>query len=173
MSGFIRNFRSFVGEVVAGFRVCDISGEVRPNRDKSPNYDVQCLTCKQSCIMSQTQLANAANGAITLCPNHTCASRVRRSEGETLSQIRAKEKAAEREAQRKAAEARERSAQRAAKDAAEHTALEPFRADWHEYCLFQIQQNVPTADILNFQRWLSIGDQARTRIMQAVRQSSE
>jgi len=171
MPGFIRNFRSFVGEVVAGLRVRSIASEVRPNRDKSPNYDAQCLTCKESVIMSQAQLANAANGVITLCPNHTCPSRLRRSEGETLSQIRARERAAEREAQRKAAEARERSAQRAAKAAAENVALAPFRADWHDYCLYQIDHNVPTAEILNFQRWMSIGDQARTRIMQVVRQN--
>ena len=118
---------------------------------------------------SHTRLAQALETGkpeeIILCHNTPCRfSRRERVRTDTLRDVRIGERQEQEEAARKLAEAQTK----AAEDKAREAPLKPLREDWHQYKISQISAGTPLAEIVNFERWLKLGDSTRDKIMSAI-----
>ena len=170
---FIGTYVNLTGFRIGKFSVLEIAGR---DRLKAPLWRCICQGCGSDQVFTHAMLTNrlqtiSANETL-FCQNGACPlSRSRTVRSETLADLRRAERREREHAERIAKEQRERSAKEAADRAAREKALAPLRKDWHQYVRNRINYGTQAKEIMNFERWLQIGDSARTRIMELVRQS--
>jgi hypothetical protein len=167
---FIRHrWANLEGRRVGHFIVSSIA---LANRDGSPNWTCEC-ECGTFQLFSHNQLTQAIESGrpeqTLFCKNGPCKfARVEHTADQSLQDFRRIERTEQKRKEREAAEARDIAAKHIAKQQAEQATLEPFRADWQRYKLHQIKQGTAIESILNFSRWMQIGDSARLRLMHLV-----
>ena len=171
--GFIGTYADLTGFMVGNFSVLELAGR---DRSRAPMWRCICQRCGSDQVFTHQKLTNRLDthsATETLfCQHEACPlSRRELPHAETLRDIRLSERRGREEAERVAKLERDRAAKQAAETAAKEAALAPLRKDWHQYVRNRINYGKPVNEIMNFDRWLQIGESARTRIMELVRQS--
>lgn len=171
--GFIGTYADLTGFVVGNFSVLELAGR---DRSRAPLWRCICQRCRSDQVFTHLKLTNrldtrCATEAL-FCQNEACPlSRRELVQTETLRNIRLSERREREKTERVGKLERDRAAKQAAETAAKEAALAPLRKEWHEYVRNRINYGKPVNEIMNFDRWLQIGDSARTRIMELVRES--
>lgn len=178
MNDFIRGYVNLEGKRIGNFEVYGLSS-FGASRSGAPNWECVCRlpNCRMYQVFSHAELTTALEsgrpGETLFCKNTSCSGhRTAHSGNESLADLRRQEREAVRRSEAEEAERKRNVANKAAQAKAEEARLAPLRADWHRYSLHLIKQpGVSETEILNFSRWMEIGDAARQRLMQLVEEN--